>query len=177
MKNKMIFRIVLDAIMLALLIVSAYIQIPTGLVPFTLQLLVVFLLCIILKPLDAFLVCLLYVIIGLCGLPVFSGFTSGLGKVFALSFGFMIGWIIQAAPCSALYRKLKKTFNFKAKEHVAALISSIMGWIICYGFGFLYIVFLMYVLKATTNSEGVYYAWSVGKILTTCITIFIPFYV
>lgn len=172
--HALIRRITLDAVFIALLSVSAYISIPLGAVPFTLQLLVVMILSLLLSPLDAFLVILLYLILGLVGLPVFAGGTGGFVKLTSLSFGFILGWLVEAPVTSLLYRALSRKLTRKGGRVLAAGIASLIGWLICYLLGFAYIVFLMYVLQVTKTSDGVRYVWSLSKILMTCIVQFIP---
>ena len=75
-------RIAIDSIFLALLIVSSYISIPLSDISLTLQVLVVLLLALILPFIDAEIIIVLYILMGLIGIPVFSNFTSGISKIF-----------------------------------------------------------------------------------------------
>lgn len=88
MNNKKIKQLVVNAMFIALLVVSSYIAIPINNISFTLQLLVVFLIVLLLDIKNSFIVLVIYLLMGLIGLQVYSGFTSGLTP----SFGFIIGF-------------------------------------------------------------------------------------
>ena len=63
-------RITIDSIFLALLIVSAYIAIPISGISLTIQVLVVLLLALILPFVDSQFIILIYILMGLIGIPV-----------------------------------------------------------------------------------------------------------
>lgn len=88
MDNKKIKQLVVNAMFIALLVVSSYIAIPINNISFTFQLLVVFLIVLLLDIKNSFIVLVIYLLMGLIGLPVYSGFTSGITS----SFGFIIGF-------------------------------------------------------------------------------------
>ena len=77
----------------ALTAVGAMISIPLGEVPITLQTLFVILSGLILGPKLGPLSQIVYVTLGLVGVPIFAGFTGGLQSVMAPSFGFIISFI------------------------------------------------------------------------------------
>lgn len=85
------------AVCAALLCVLSPLAIPLPIpVPFTLQVLVVVLVALILKPLHALIAQLLYTLLGVIGLPVFSGGKSGFGTILSPTGGFIIGFILAA---------------------------------------------------------------------------------
>ena len=94
-RNKM-FSMVLIAFFSALTIVGTQIAIPLAVVPITLQTLFVLSAGMLLGSLRGMLSQLLYVLIGLIGFPVFSRGQGGPQMFFAISFGYLIGFI--AAP-------------------------------------------------------------------------------
>lgn len=75
MTSKELTRIALST---ALIAIGAFITIPLGPVPFTLQTLFVILAGLFLKPSHAGLSAFLYMLIGLIGVPIFAGFSGGL---------------------------------------------------------------------------------------------------
>ena len=67
------------------------IPLPGG-VPMTLQTLIIPLAGIVLGPADGFIAALLYLILGMIGLPVFSGFTAGIGILMGATGGFLVSF-------------------------------------------------------------------------------------
>lgn len=109
------------AMCIALCIIGAYISFPLPFTPvlITAQTIAINLIALILKPKQAFLAILGYVLIGLCGIPVFSGGMSGLQKLTSPSGGFVLGFLIMAPLVS--YLKGKNN-DFKRYVLVTALI-------------------------------------------------------
>ncbi len=89
-------NIVWMAFFTALLAISAFISLPIGPIPFTLQLLTIYLISLILGPNKAFLVVLLYLFLGAIGLPIFSGGKSGLAAFISPTGGFLLGFLASA---------------------------------------------------------------------------------
>lgn len=116
-------RIAIDSIFLALLIVSSYISIPLSDISLTLQVLVVLLLALILPFIDAEIIIVLYILMGLIGIPVFSNFTSGISKIFTPSFGFIISFIF--VPFIIKIFDLINIKNDKIKNIISLLITII----------------------------------------------------
>ena len=83
------------ALFTALLSVSAYISIPVGTVPFTLQVYVVLLAGLILGPRLGALSVVAYLLLGLVA-PVYSGGTSGLGVLLGPTGGYLFGFVAAA---------------------------------------------------------------------------------
>ena len=67
------------------------IPLPGG-VPMTLQTLIIPIAGIVLGPADGFIAALLYLILGMIGLPVFSGFTAGIGILMGATGGFLVSF-------------------------------------------------------------------------------------
>ncbi|NCC54715.1 MAG: biotin transporter BioY, partial [Erysipelotrichia bacterium] len=78
-----------------LIAVGAFIKIPISIVPITLQTLFVVLAGIILGKRDAFISVLLYIVIGLIGIPVFAN-GGGIAYVLQPSFGYLLGFMLVA---------------------------------------------------------------------------------
>ena len=162
MKNIDIRKLTISSLICALLVISAFISIP---VPFlaikiTLQTLVIFIACSILPPAYAFFSIVLYVFLGLFGLPVFSS-VSGFMYIFTPSFGFLVGFII-AAPIMSKINNL--TFS---KQIIRYIISCVVGTIIIYTIG---IPYLYLILKFYLNQNiNFSYAFIFGGLM------FLPF--
>lgn len=118
------------ALMVAMNCVSAYIIIPLpfSLSPLALQTLIVNLTGFVLSTKQAFMTTLVYLLVGLAGVPVFTGGTAGPGKLFGPTGGYIIGFLFAAVAISIL-RGSK--YNFKRY----ALVSIIVGIPIIYALG------------------------------------------
>ena len=81
------------AIFTAFICIISPIALPIGPVPVTLGTFAINLATYVLGWKKAALSCLLYLLLGLVGLPVFSGFTGGIAKVLGPTGGYMIGYL------------------------------------------------------------------------------------
>lgn len=88
--------VALGALVAALLAASAWVSIPLGTVPVTLQVFVVALAALLLQPMSAFLAITSYLLLGAVGVPVFSGGTGGLGVIVGPTGGYLVGFLIGA---------------------------------------------------------------------------------
>lgn len=91
------------ALFAALLAASAWISIPIGAVPLTLQVFIVLLVGLVLPPARAFAAVGVYLLLGAIGVPVFSGGQGGLGVLAGPTGGYLVGFLL-AAPIVALLR-------------------------------------------------------------------------
>lgn len=88
----------------ALLAASAWIAIPVGSVPLTLQVLIVLLIGLVLPPARAFVAVGVYILLGAVGAPVFAGGQGGLGVIMGPTGGYLMGFLL-AAPLVAVVRR------------------------------------------------------------------------
>ena len=111
-KRSYIYIIVHVALYISLLVISSLIAIPLpfSLGAITLQTIVINILSANLKPKYATLVVLSYILLGLVGLPVFAGGTSGIGKILSPIGGYYLGFIFSSFAMSVI---LKKDITFK----------------------------------------------------------------
>ncbi len=111
-------------------IISIISIIPTGIyilgVPATLQTFAVAMTAYLLGSKNGMNSTLIYILLGLIGLPVFSGFKGGPGVLLSVTGGYIIGFI----PFSLV---LGATKQIKSKVKIA--IVSFMGLLICYIIG------------------------------------------
>lgn len=82
---------ILCALFVALITAGAFIKIPVPVVPFTLQFLFTMMAGLLLGGKWGFRAVLIYICLGLCGLPVFAQ-GGGLAYVFQPTFGYIIGF-------------------------------------------------------------------------------------
>ena len=94
------------AVCAALLCVLSPLAIPTPIsISITLQVLVVVLTALILKPVQALAAQVIYTLLGGFGLPVFSNYTSGFGVIVGPTGGFIVGFIVASFLVSLLKGK------------------------------------------------------------------------
>lgn len=77
---------------------------------------------------------LLYLLIGLVGVPVFSAFTGGPGKLFGPTGGYLIGFIFMAYICGFFIDK----WPSKLYMH---FIGMVLGTAVCYLFGTVWLAY------------------------------------
>lgn len=92
-----IHRLVWTALLAACIAVGAWMQLPIGAVPVTLQPLFVFLAGYLLGPASGAAAVALYVAAGVLGLPVFAGGKAGLGVLLGPTGGYLVGFVLGAA--------------------------------------------------------------------------------
>lgn len=120
-------KLILTALFTGLIVVSAQIIIPLA-VPFTLQSLGIFLASGILGWKQGMLSVALYIMLGVIGLPVFSGFQGGLGVLFGVTGGYIWGFLPTAFIVGIVCEKVSR------KKSVMALAMA-SGLIVCYLLG------------------------------------------
>ncbi len=92
------------ALFSALIAASAFVAIPLGPVPFTLQVLVVLLAGLLLGPRGGALAVTAYLVLGLVA-PVYAGGTSGIGVLVGPTGGYLWGFVIGAAITGSVARR------------------------------------------------------------------------
>ena len=104
MKTKDLTKI---SLCVALLCISSYIIIPLpfSLASITAQTIVINFICLIMLPKEAFITMFTFILLGACGLPVFSGGTGGIGRLFGPTGGYLLGYLIAAVVISLLKGK------------------------------------------------------------------------
>ena len=140
MENK-IKNIIMVSLFAALTAVGAFIKIPIPYVPLTLQTLMVMLAGLILGSRLGALSQLLYLTIGLIGLPIFAQ-GGGPGYVLQPSFGFLVGFI---AGAYVIGKVVERERSLSFPRTLAALL---LGQAAIYLFGISYLYFnLNYIIN------------------------------
>lgn len=107
-----------------------------GLVPLSLGTLVIYFYPYLLGARRAALCCLLYILLGAVGLPVFSGYSGGLQKLFGPTGGYMLGYFL-----IILFQGLAiRRFPNNRLVHAAGILLGTLG---CYLVGTLWLAYLM----------------------------------
>ncbi|MCR5168248.1 MAG: biotin transporter BioY [Oscillospiraceae bacterium] len=149
---------VLTAMFTALITAGTYIRIPVPVCPFTLQFLFTTLAGLILGKNRGAVATALYVILGLAGLPVFTG-GGGIGYVLQPTFGYLIGFIVGSYITGAI------AHNEKA-DAKRILIGCFAGLAVVYAFGMLY----YYIISAVYMHDPI----SVGALFLYCFVLAVP---
>lgn len=135
-KKSVLTDMVYVAVFAAIISVLAQISIPLGIiVPFTLQTLGVFIASAMLGWKRGTLSVILYVLLGVIGLPVFAGFSGGVSVLFGATGGYIIGFIFTALAVGFMTDKLGR------KLWVLA-VSMVIGLLLCYIFGTAWFIIL-----------------------------------
>lgn len=135
--------IILVSLFAALSVVGAKVSIPIPPVPITLQLFVSCFAGILLGSRLGFLSQIVYILLGLVGLPVFAGVSSGPGIVLSPTFGYIIGFALASYVVGYISER-SKILDFKK-----SLISVFSGVFIIYliGVPYLYLIIKLFMGK------------------------------
>jgi biotin transport system substrate-specific component len=139
-------EMILTAFFAALTAAGAFITIPLPYIPLTLQFFFCTLSGVVLGSRLGMLSQIVYVAIGLVGLPVFAGGQGGFTYIFKPSFGFLIGFIIAAYVVGKIVESSSK-INFSK-----LFIAQIIGLLAVYIVGVSYMLFIVniYLAKSMT---------------------------
>ena len=101
------------ALLAAVLCVSSYINIPLPFspVPITAQLLVVFMIALLLRPKCAVITVLVWLLLGVIGLPVFAGGNGGIGALAGPTGGYIVGYLLAGWIVSAVCVQVTKEYQ------------------------------------------------------------------
>ena len=127
--------------------VCSWISIPTA-IPFTMQIFGVFLALNYLGGKKGILCVVVYLLMGIVGLPVYANGTAGIGILMGMTGGYMIGW---------LFSGLVMWF-FEAligKKIWAQFLSMLVGLLVCYAIG---TAWFMVVYAQTAEAVGLWAA-------------------
>lgn len=124
------YNIILCGMMAAILCVLAPMSIPTT-IPITLGTFVIFIMTYILTYKYAFISCMIYILLGIIGLPVFSGYQGGIGKVIGPTGGYIAGYLFIALICGYINNRYHT-------NKVLQIIGMTMSVVICYVLGTLW---------------------------------------
>ena len=116
------------ALFVALISVGAFIAIPIGPVPIVLQNMFVLLAGLVLGPAWGTACVAVYLLIGMAGLPVFAGGTSGIGKLFGPTGGYLLGYLPAVLVTGAIS-------NAPGKTLFRDILAMIAGSVVLYGIG------------------------------------------
>ena len=140
MKPFSVIDLVVCALCAALTAVCAWISIPVGQVPITLQTFAIFLTLSLLGGRRGIIAVAVYILLGAVGVPIFAGMKGGLGVLAGPTGGYILGFL-----GSALVYWLMEIFL--PQHFVIRIAGMIVGNLVCYGFGTAWFIIMM-------NSRG-----------------------
>ncbi len=149
-------QLILSAIFAALTAAGILVNIPgPGSLPITLQTFFVFMAGLMLEPRYALFSQLIYMAVGLLGLPVFSG-GGGIGYVLQPSFGFILGFCVSSAAISVFFRKAIVKYNGIKEKKLRFWMRAVFGMLLSifslylFGVAYMYFILNVYLDKAAT---------------------------
>lgn len=157
--HKNILSIVYVALFASIISVCSLVSIQIGTIPVTLQLLGICLASGFLGWFRGTLSVVIYILLGLIGIPVFAGGTSGFAKLGSPTGGYIIGFIFTALIIDLAV----KIFGRKLYVLVIAMI---LGVLVCYAFGTAWFIILY-------NNSGK--NMDIANALSLCVLPFLPF--
>ena len=149
-------KLAYTAIMAVVICICSWITVPFT-IPFTMQTFAVFCALLLLGGKLGTLSVVIYILMGMVGLPVFSGFRGGIGHILGPTGGYLIGFVF-----SGLFYILFEPFISKNEKLKIPVLAGCL--ILCYLIGTLW-------FKAVYSAAGTDYGFL--KILSICVFPFI----
>ena len=144
------------AVCAVLMAVCSWISIPAT-VPFTLQTFAVFCSLGLLGGRRGTAAILVYLLLGALGVPVFAGFSGGIGILFGTTGGYLLGFILMGLVYWLGERLSMDSRNIR-------IISMVLGLLLCYAFGTAWFMFV-YARQTGAIALGTALAWCVVPFL------------
>ncbi len=142
MRHSRLVKYIYAGLFAAVLAVLSQLAIPMpGAVPLTLQTFGVALCAYVLGWKLGTLAYLVYFFLGLAGVPIFSNFTGGIGKLFGPTGGFLIGFILLSLGCG-LFTHYRRTWKLRKNEQALSFLFGCLGLILCHLLGILHVTLL-----------------------------------
>ena len=127
-------KLTYTAVMAVLMAICSWITIPST-IPFTMQTFGVFFAIGLLGGKEGTRAVCLYLLLGILGVPVFSGFRGGPQVLFGMTGGYILGFLLAALLMWGMERMFGRNLP-------VFLISAVLGLLLCYLFGTLWFLFL-----------------------------------
>ena len=140
------------ALCAVLMAVCSWINIPSA-IPFTLQTFAVFCTLGLIGGKRGTASILVYLLLGALGLPVFVGFSGGVGILFGITGGYLLGFILMGLVYW-LGERLGKG------KRIVEIGSMVLGLVLCYAFGTAWFM-VVYTRNSGPVSLGVVLGWCV----------------
>lgn len=116
------------------LIAPVSVLLPISPVPVSLGTLAIYFVSLVLGRKKSVICVSLYLLLGFAGLPVFTGFTGGVGKLLGPTGGYMIGYLFMALICGYV--------TDRWSQNIAIILCGmLLGTAVCYLFGTIWLTF------------------------------------
>ncbi len=145
------------AICATLIVVCSWITVPILAVPFTMQTFAVFTALNILGGKKGTISIMIYILLGIIGLPVFSNFSGGIAILVGPTGGYIWGFLLQGV----VYIIVEKFFK---KNMLTQIVACFIGMVVCYICGTIWFVNVY-----SAQKEAITY----GSALMMCVVPFI----
>lgn len=122
------------AVMTAVMCILAPLSVPIGPVPVSLGTLVLYFSVVILGTQGAVISCVLYLLLGAAGLPVFTGFTGGLAKLAGPTGGYLLGYLFLILVSGIFIDRFAK-HAAGMKQRALIVAAFVAGTAVLYAFG------------------------------------------
>lgn len=136
------YNIVYPGIFAVLLAICSWISIPT-IIPLTLQTFGIFFTVFTLGGKQGTIAILIYLMLGMIGIPVFSGFGAGIGYLLGNTGGYVLGFLL----IGLIHWLFEKIWGRKPAIQICSIL---IGLILCYAFG------TFWFMHISMNSESTY---------------------
>ena len=143
-ENNKTYDLVYVSMFTVLIAICSWISIPAA-VPFTLQTLGIFLAVGILGGKRGTMAVLVYILLGAIGIPVFAGFSGGIGVLTGTTGGYIVGFLASALVMWGMERAFGKGKKIQ-------IFSMLLGLLACYAVGTLW---FMVVYTHQTGEVGI----------------------
>lgn len=147
--NNKIKKLVIIAAFTSFVCIISPISIYIGPIPISLSLFIILIVNGFFNKFEGLLITLLYIAIGIIGIPVFSSYTSGINIILGPTGGYIIGYVI----CSLV---ISLFTNLNNNSNVILIISYIIGTMLCYICGITYYIYLMNISLIDAIIVGVF---------------------
>lgn len=159
MSNSKIYQMTIIGLMTAVISILGPLSIPIGLVPISLTNFAIFISLYTLGMKKAAISVIIYLLVGLAGLPVFSGFSGGASKLLGPTGGYLIGFLPMAIVAGF--------FIDKSTRKILSILGMILGSAVCYALGSSWLAYQANMSASAVLATGVipFIAGDLAKII------------
>lgn len=124
------------ALMSAVMCLLGPLAIPIGPVPISVMTLIIYVTMYVLETKLATVSCMIYLLLGFAGVPVFAGYTGGAAKLLGPTGGYLVGYICLTLAGGYIMER----FSYK---RIGCLFGMVLGTAVLYAFGTVWFMILM----------------------------------